>query len=527
MAEPTLLKIWNSWEDGVGHLVDREGTNGMYYAEGFIGTPSELRPGPHKFTVNVGASVTLHDDESIQRGFEESFSISETYLYLSWTGPGTIHNHLVKIDLRNSTFGNVLGVHNLDSGLTMGQPARYLGDWILPSTSDSGNIRRLVVGSGATSNDTVTLATGTLRANHLLLNNSQLVRVLEGSGGGVSILKRDGVALTAADWGAFFPVGDRDEFPQNLMNLEGSLFVTKRFGIFSFNDRGRAGTVLESIAGWKAHQRRRVYWVSWFGGLVFPTPGGLMFFRPGSPPYYLGVEAVSQGGTAPFPGVPSAFNSGRYLGIDTVGDYLFALYIPSLTSATGLVMVGTPVSGNRAVPNVKWDVIATYTNPSPAESFGVQTPVVAAAGFPTSSLVARPTLWFNDNDQQVSYQILNPQGHPLRDGSEDQRITTSATAYLSELRFPVPVSLSHLVVYTQDFASGDELQVSLITEQGETRLGAPIEDSGYRHILRIDRHDVRRAMVRLGWTATNTADRAPPSVAQIELWGSLNFQGNF
>ncbi len=44
--EVVLLKRWEDWSDGIGHLVDEPRVNGMYYASGILGLQRELRPAP-------------------------------------------------------------------------------------------------------------------------------------------------------------------------------------------------------------------------------------------------------------------------------------------------------------------------------------------------------------------------------------------------------------------------------------------------------------------------------------------------
>ena len=44
--EVVLLKRWEDWSDGIGHLVDEPRVNGMYYASGLLGLRRELRPAP-------------------------------------------------------------------------------------------------------------------------------------------------------------------------------------------------------------------------------------------------------------------------------------------------------------------------------------------------------------------------------------------------------------------------------------------------------------------------------------------------
>ncbi len=46
MPKGQLLKRWNDWSAGVGHLIDDGRTPGMYYSSGLLGLRGELRPAP-------------------------------------------------------------------------------------------------------------------------------------------------------------------------------------------------------------------------------------------------------------------------------------------------------------------------------------------------------------------------------------------------------------------------------------------------------------------------------------------------
>ncbi len=60
MPKGTLLKRWNDWSAGVGHLVDDGRTPGMYSASGLLGLRGELRPAPFKNTLTVGSDEGHH-----------------------------------------------------------------------------------------------------------------------------------------------------------------------------------------------------------------------------------------------------------------------------------------------------------------------------------------------------------------------------------------------------------------------------------------------------------------------------------
>lgn len=62
--EVVLLKRWEDWSDGIGHLVDEPRVNGMYYASGILGLKRELRPAPFFTTVTSYESAWRDPDSS-------------------------------------------------------------------------------------------------------------------------------------------------------------------------------------------------------------------------------------------------------------------------------------------------------------------------------------------------------------------------------------------------------------------------------------------------------------------------------
>ncbi len=60
MPKGKLLKRWNDWSAGVGHLVDDGRTPGMMTASALLGLRGELRPAPFQTTVTVGSEAGHH-----------------------------------------------------------------------------------------------------------------------------------------------------------------------------------------------------------------------------------------------------------------------------------------------------------------------------------------------------------------------------------------------------------------------------------------------------------------------------------
>ncbi|KKL86188.1 hypothetical protein LCGC14_1947260, partial [marine sediment metagenome] len=146
---------------------------------------------------------------------------------------------------------------------------------------------------------------------------------------------------------------------------------------------------------------------------------------------------------------------------------------------------------------------------------------VVLNGTPISSAYTTPTLFFGDGSG-LRYIILDPRASPFRARADTHKVTTSADAYMSELRFTEPVDLTEIVVRTSsDMASGDEFQISLIVNGtgDDVDVGPPARGSGTRHARTIDRHNVTDVTVHVNWTATDATDRVPPAIHSIELFG--------
>lgn len=512
---PTLLKVWDNWEAGVGFLRDDGRTPGMYTANAVLGMRGELRPGPLKTDVSYSAKLATTTCVA-QYFFTAKDTNGAPYLYSILT-----HNleatsgHCLKVDLRNASFGAVIemGINYAGTATIWGQPAKHEGTWYMGRDGGNFSWDTIAVGDAG---DTITANAGAaIQADHLTRANFQLAQVcsdwVANSASGARILKKDGNPITSADWGDNFPVGDNSERANALVGLGGALFVLKEDGLYSFNDRGRSGLVWEDLKGF-TETFKNVPMKPWKGGLVIVAPPGLLFYVPGRPPINIGPDARPEMSTSP-PSGPPELHPGRYHGTEIIGDIIHTIYQPDPESTTALLL-----SGHWRGDNLSWQVLDTFTLKGDAmHGLGL-----ATSGLPTHASAHRPSLWFSDEDtstKSLAYFVLDPSGSPYRARADTHKIALAGDAYMSELFFPTPHELSHFTVYTQDMASGDEWQMSGIANAGaDDPAGAPIIASD-RVEVPFKKKSVHRLMTHAKWTATSTSARAAPSIKRIELWG--------
>ena len=435
---------------------------------------------------------------------------------------GTLGVYASKIILANTNFGNVQAGHHEISApfatkLYAGQPARYQGLWFFPAGNDWTPRELTTVGSTTVAGDTLTAAASGYApgADHFANLGPQLVSAVQDgtNGGGARILTLDGVPRTSANWGSVFQVGDKNERPAGLRSLQGASFVLNREGLFSFNSKGRSGLVFEDLRSWPSTFKNGVL-VPREGGLLFRHPSGLRSYFPGEPPEGLGLDSQILGKPLP-PAGPTEVHGGFYHGVVVVGDFTYSLYQQDPNTDSALILV--TYKNQRGTASVTQS-LGTSALPAVPDLNGC---TVVLNGTPISSAYTTPTLFFGDGSG-LRYIILDPRASPFRARADTHKVTTSADAYMSELRFTEPVDLTEIVVRTSsDMASGDEFQISLIVNGtgDDVDVGPPARGSGTRHARTIDRHNVTDVTVHVNWTATDATDRVPPAIHSIELFG--------
>ncbi|KKL82747.1 hypothetical protein LCGC14_1981670, partial [marine sediment metagenome] len=452
---------------------------------------------------------------------------TQPYLYaVRGNSDGDLGVYATKVDLSNGSFGTIgAQSHTITAPLTIknhpGQPAKYQGLWYFPSGNDQTHRELTVIGSGAVSTDTLTAAAASFApgADHLANLNHQLVSAVKDgtNSGGVRILAVDGAPRTAANWGSVFQAGDKSVRPAGLRSLAGLTFVMNTEGLYSFNNKGRSGLVFEDFREWQ-NSLTNIPVSAYSGGLLIPHPSGLLFYVPGEEPVDVGLNRRLEASAIP-PSGATEIHSGRYHSTTVVGKFTYAIYQLDPSSTSSLLVVGYPSNPSNPLDLI-WQALGVVTVQARGYMMGVG---VALNGRPLSSDYVTPTVWLHSGED-LSYMVLDPRASPFRSRTDTHKVTLAADADMSELRFTEPVDLTGVVVHTsRDMVSGDEFQISIIVNgaASSSNVGSPVRGSGTRHERTIDRTTkVTSLALHVNWTATSTADRVPPAIQSIELYGN-------
>ena len=426
---------------------------------------------------------------------------------------------LTKIILGNTDFAKMIGDHEFATLSKPGQPARYQGKWIFPAAATTIARELTTVGTGSVTTDTLTGPTSVAIACADHLTNIGFQLAGHRSGSGVRILQVDGDPKLEADWGEYFPVGDKEERAGGLRGLEGLTFVMNVEGLYSFNSKGRSRLVFEDFRAWR-NVFDNIPVSAWRGGLLIPHPSGLLYYVPGEQPVNVGVDR-GQGTLALPPSGVTELHGGYYHSTTIAGDFIFAAYQPDPASQSGLILVAYSGRGDPA--DLVWQGLGTVTFNDANFMTGTY---VAVNGRPLSATTTRPTLWFVEGTE-LRYMVLDPRASPFRSRADVHKVTLSAEAYMSELEFSAPVDLTKIVVWTsEDMIEGDEWQISIIADgTGKEKNVSTVKGSGIRHPRKVDRHAVSRMVLHVKWTGTSAADRVPPVIKRIDLYGDFETAG--
>ena len=456
--------------------------------------------------------------------FEENSSTPKPWLFvIRENADGTVSN-LMKIGIGNelpltgglveNSFGAYAGELQI-SLLDAGQPAKYKGDWFLATAPLLSS--KLVVADGDINNEIgpTTDLTGEEQGDHITNIDHQITTHLEGSG--TRILADETVVVLKdptliADWGGYFPTGDRNERAAAMRTVEGASFVLKKDGLYAFNPLGRSALVFDDFRNWRSAMDN-MGMVAWKKGLMIPHESGLLFWTFGILPINVGFDhRFGQLGGPPTAADES--HGGRYHGLAVAGDFIYGLYQPSLDgdyslSTTANVLCAFSPEGDPR--NLSWHSLGTITLKQPLRMGGIHVGHLATG-------IKTPVLW-TTNDTGVSFLPLDARASPFKAKSDTHKIVLTGDAFLSELFFPEPSDLDEIVVWTEDMVGGDEWQFSVIADNGDDiRVGPPVISNGRTTIV-INRRQVNRMMLHVNWTATSTVDRIAPSLQRIELYG--------
>ena len=435
---------------------------------------------------------------------------------------------LHKIDLSNGDFATfesgtkVFAVN--PGGMWPGQMAKYEGFWWLPAGNDMTPRKLSVVGTGDITTDTLDASATPFvpGANHLVAFGNQLAgHVKEGvsglpalpgigtNDGGVSILQVSGAPATASNWGSVFPVGDVTDRAAGLVNLQGATFVLMPDGLYSFNSRGRASLVHGALGAWE-NAHINIPMSTYEGALVIPHPSGLLLYVIGEEPVNIGADRGASLGSLPAGGV-TELHGGVHHSTDVVADFIYEVYQPDNTSTSALLLCGY-----QAGRNFVWQSLGTLTLTDAQFMLGCK---VARNGRPESVNYVTPTLW-SQSAADLVYMKLDPSASPFHSRADTHKVVTSGEAWFPELFFTEPVALSHLVVVaSEDMTTGDEWKISMVANGTGKEVTLGYVKAKGRYTLKIDRHSVARMSLHTTFTGTSAADRVPPVLKELALYG--------
>lgn len=529
--EERLLKVWDNWAGGIGYTRDDPQNPGLYHAIGLIGGQNDLRPAMYKNSLNY-TSITS-DTDMIMGYYMEDIAYTDTgtgtyagygFPFLqnvTWnTGTGgTRKGNIFQINMTNASYGTLTAGYA--KNCHFGKPAKYpqQGRWHFGGR-DAGDANDIIVGLSNVATPSFTPgATDTGHpADILSLVGHQYVQYYSTSG--VRLLKVDGGAGTAADWGSYFPLG-KSGVVLDMFAMSNAVFLLTENGIYSFNKAGRTGVVSNDYNSYRS-TFQKAHSAYWRGGIVFPNAGGLLYYRVGQEPIYIGPDARLKAGGNIVPAAATEFKMGVYHGVASLGDYLYTLYQPDPASAVGYVMCGYADNERNTITWTVLDQFAFKNVTSPRFSLMPYGLACSTVGRPESADRVNPVLLFSDADPgntHLSYMILDPSGSPFRGRANTHRLNTSGDAWFPELFFPDKAHITRIVVHTRDMASGDEWQLSHISNSGaDVDIGAPILASG-RHTRNLSKEGIDSFMLHVNWTATSTSSRVAPTITRIELWG--------
>lgn len=332
MAEQ-LLAHWDDWSDGLGTLHHGAG-NGLAWARGMIGGKGFLAP----TALQKGATSVIDSGYTIRYGFVNKDSNSDPHLYLL-ADNGT-DGRVYKFSLKAGSYLTAGGATSY-AGKRLGHPVRYKGNWYYTELGGSLMRKLTVTGVGAIGGDTIVNGDAGSGDGHLISYGHQIAKIQPTDG--ISILKTGGDANADADWGSDFPCGDSDDDSIGGASLQGLAYVLRGRGLYTFNDRGRAGSIFEDFDAWQQEDIK--YWsiAPWKGGLVFSRLDAVYYWYPGILPIN-----ISLGGRnlAQDPDRIRDIRRLRYRSISAIGDFIYVSYALTPTSNSGGILVGEAVGGD-------------------------------------------------------------------------------------------------------------------------------------------------------------------------------------
>ncbi len=334
-----LLRRWDDWSDGQGFLWESLGAHGVAWGNGMYGANHRLTP----MAAIQSFSSRIDTGYLVRHGFINKDSSGNPHLYVL-ADNGT-DSKIYKFDMTTGVTGEVEGADSYTAQLP-GHPVRFEGNWLWTMRTATTDIMfELTAGAnGSIDLDTIAEGDASSGGGHLITYGHQLAKVSPTAG--VSILSTNGNPIVNADWGSHFPVGDDSDTSIGAASIQGRAYVKRGRGLYTFNDRGRAGSIFEDFEAFQ--QESLNYWTmtNWKGGLVFTRQDTVYYWSPGRLPVAISIGARE---------LPDdydnlqPFNNIKYQGIATIGEYIYVgyqYYKNPISTIPGGILVGKAKNGN-------------------------------------------------------------------------------------------------------------------------------------------------------------------------------------
>ncbi len=401
-----LLRRWDDWSDGQGFLWDSLGAHGVAYSNHMYGENHSLRPtaAPHHFTTSITAGFIF------RFGFINKDSSANPHLYVL-ADNGT-DSRMFKYNLTAGSTGDSQS-SILYSGKLPGHPVLFEGNWLWTMRSVITDImyELTTTVAGDIGGDTIASGDGSSGGGHLFTYGHQLAKVSPTAG--VSILSTNGNPIVDADWGSHFPVGDDSDLCIGAASIQGRAYIKKGRGLYTFNDRGRAGSIFEDFEAFQQESISHWSMVNWKGGLVFTRQDTVYYWQPGRQPVAISMNA--RGLPDDFDNL-QPFNGVQYQGITAVGEYIYVTFqydTAAISETPNGIMVGKAKRGNPT--DIAWWTIIEGLSNLTASGSGALYPIVVTgsdaidSGNTTTLLVTQSGI----GNRDLSLYPLGISGSPI------------------------------------------------------------------------------------------------------------------
>jgi hypothetical protein len=420
--------------------------------------------------------------------------------------------NVYKVSLDSGDFGTLLNTKTFAITPTQpcGRPAEWNDGsntrWLVP-LGDNGFIQRLDSVVSGTASDTWT--GDNADARHLKVVDNQLIRSTNENQ--ISILSRGTSAIAEANYGGDFFAGDVSSNITELGEASGLGYIAKEDGFYEWDLEGEAANVFPEIGDITRNGQGMVYW---HGGFMIPS-NQLWWTRTGKP---VGPDSNPNN-----EGNSSSLSSnvfvkhGRWNGLAPIGEYIYALYVPS--SGTAFIMWAR----ERDVHDpAGWGPLIWHTLDQLTGDFDDFHGIFITETSEFSSSELRPCLWTSTSNN-IAYYFLDKNGAPTsRRGNIDVATTGQLRSGFIDAGSPrVLKQLQYIDGWAEDMQSGHSWQLSVYRDGGSsTGVGSTITEDGYfQRFWTQDTADTARGFLfMVDWAATdNLTSQNGPLLRDLQV----------